>query len=207
MAKSIEQLNSMQLDVLKEMGNIGAGNAVTALSKMLNKKVDMSVPKAQILEFKFVADLLGGADNLVIGILFDMTGDLSGSIMFILEQKYAHVLVNMLMGKEIDDITGFSEMAISALKEIGNILVGSYVSSLSTLTNLKLTPSIPDLTIDMAGAILSVPAIEFGKVGDTVLFIETEFLDDQYAVVGNFFLVPDIASYDILLRALGVMDE
>ena len=207
MAKSVEELNAMQLDVLIEIGNIGAGNAVTALSKMLNKKVDMSVPKAQILDFKSVADLLGGADNLVIGILFDMTGDLSGYIMFILEQKYAHVLVNMLMGKEIDDITAFSEMDISALKEIGNILAGSYVSSLSSLTNLKLISSIPDLTIDMAGAILSVPAISFGKIGDTVLYIETEFLDDQYAVVGNFFLIPDVESYDILLKALGVIDE
>lgn len=206
MAKSIEELNAMQLDVLREIGNIGAGNAVTALSKLLNRKVDMSVPKTQILEFKSVTDLLGGADNLVVGILFDVEGDLSGYIMFILEHHYAHVLVNMLMGRDMNDDSDFNEMDISALKEIGNILAGSYVSSLSTLANLKLMTSIPDLTVDMAGAILSVPAIEFGKVGDTVLFIETEFKDDNYSVIGNFFLVPDIESYDVLLKALGVVE-
>ncbi len=206
MAKSIEELNTMQLDVLREIGNIGAGNAVTALSKLLNKKVDMSVPKVQILEFKSLADVVGGADNLVAGILFDMSGDLTGYMMFMLEEKYAHVLVNILMGKELTDISDFSEMDISALQEIGNILAGSYLSSLAMLTNLDISPSIPNLTIDMAGAILSVPAIEFGKVGDTVLFIETEFADGNNSVIGNFFLVPDLESYDVLLKALGVMN-
>ncbi|MBZ4645885.1 MAG: chemotaxis protein CheC [Petroclostridium sp.] len=205
MTMSIEELNALQLDVLKEIGNIGAGNAATALAKLLNKKVDMAVPKVQILEFKRVADLLGGADNLVVGILLNVTGDLNGYIMFTLEQHYAHILVNMLMGKAVGDTHEFSEMDISALKEIGNILAGSYLSSLSTLTNLNILPSIPDLTIDMAGAILSVPAIEFGKVGDTVLFIETQFIEHDYTVVGNFFLIPDVESYDILLRALGVI--
>ncbi len=205
MTKSIEELNTMQLDVLREIGNIGAGNAVTALSKLINKKVDMSVPRVKILEFKSLADVVGGADNLVAGILFDMSGDLTGYMMFMLEEKYAHVLVNILMGKELTDSSEFSEMDISALKEIGNILAGSYLSSLAMLTNLDISPSIPNLTIDMAGAILSVPAIEFGKVGDTVLFIETEFADGNNSVIGNFFLVPDVESYDVLLKALGVM--
>ncbi|WHH58959.1 chemotaxis protein CheC [Petroclostridium sp. X23] len=206
MSLSIDELNNMHLDVLREIGNIGAGNAATALAKLLNKKVDMAVPKAQILEFKKVTDLLGGADSIVVGILLSVTGDLTGYIMFILEQKYAHSLVNMLMGKDLDHIEEFGEMDISALKEIGNILSGAYLSSLSSLTNLTILPSIPDLTIDMAGAILSVPAIEFGKVGDTVLFIETEFVEDNSTVVGNFFLIPDMDSYDILLKALGVVD-
>ncbi|MCG8500320.1 MAG: chemotaxis protein CheC [Firmicutes bacterium] len=206
MKRSIEELNAIELDVLREIGNIGAGNAVTALAKMLNKKVDMSVPQVRILEFKSVTELLGGADNLVVGILFDVTGDLEGYIMFILEQKYAHMLVNMLMSKDLSDMSDFSEMDISALKEIGNILAGSYLSSLSALTNLKILTSIPDLAIDMAGAILSVPAIEFGKIGNTVLFIETEFKEDDCTIVGNFFLVPEVESYDVLLKALGVVD-
>ncbi|MGE4282173.1 MAG: chemotaxis protein CheC [Clostridia bacterium] len=206
MSLSIEELNNLHLDVLKEIGNIGAGNAATALAKLLNKKVDMDVPKVQILEFKKVADLLGGADSLVVGILLSVTGDLNGYIMFMLEQKYAHLLVNMLMGKELENIEEFNEMDISALKEIGNILSGAYLSSLSSLTNLNICPSIPALTIDMAGAILSVPAIEFGKVGDTVLFIETAFIDFEHAIVGNFFLIPDVESYAILLKALGVID-
>jgi chemotaxis protein CheC len=96
-------------------------------------------------------------------------------------------------------------MELSALNEIGNIIAGAYLSSLSTLTNMLITSSVPYMAIDMAGAILSVPAIEFGKVGDTVLYIETEFSEGSTKVVGDFFLVPDVDSYETLLKALGVI--
>ncbi len=209
MAIDINQLNNLQLDVLREIGNIGAGNAATALAKMINKKVDMDVPKVKILEFKEINTVLDGEETLVVGILLSVTGDLSGSIMFLLQQNAAHILVNMLLGREsgqVLDISQFDEMELSALKEIGNILAGSYLSALSTLTNLSIMPSVPDLAIDMAGAILSVPAIQFGKTGDSVLYIETQFQEDDKLVVGDFFLVPDVESYDILLRALGVIE-
>jgi chemotaxis protein CheC len=205
MGININDLNNLQIDVLREIGNIGAGNAATALARMLNKKIDMEVPKVKILEFKDVNEILGDADTIVVGILLHVTGDLAGNIMFILDMRAAKVLVNILMGKPIDEDGDFSEMEISALKEIGNILAGSYLSALSTLTNLRIMPSVPDIAMDMAGAILSVPAIEFGKIGDTVLYIETEFSEGSTRVVGDFFLVPDIESYDVLLRALGVM--
>ncbi len=205
MVTDINNLNNMHLDVLREIGNIGAGNAATALAKLLNRKIDMEVPRAKILEFKEVNEILGGAELPVVGILLKVSGDLTGNIMFILQQKAAAVLVNMLMGRPVDEVQQeFSDIEISALKEIGNILAGSYLSSLSALTNLKIISSVPDLAIDMAGAILSVPAIEFGKVSDTVLYIETEFSEGCTRVVGDFFLVPDYDTYDILLKALGV---
>lgn len=206
MVKGIDELSNMQLDVLREIGNIGAGNAATALAKMLNRKVDMDVPRAKILEFKEVSETLGGAELPVVGILLKVNGDLTGNIMFILQQNAAAMLVNMLMGRPTDVIEEFSELDISALKEIGNILAGSYLSALSALTNLKILPSVPDLAIDMAGAILSVPAIQFGNIGDTVLYIETEFSEGNEKVVGDFFLVPDLETYDVLLKALGVIE-
>lgn len=205
MVKAIDDLNNMQIDVLREIGNIGAGNAATALAKMLNKKVDMDVPRVKIMEFNEVNETLGNAEITVAGILLKIEGDLTGYIMFILHLKDAVLLVDMLMGRQFDEIHEFSEIELSALKEIGNILAGSYLSALSTLTNLKIMPSVPDLAIDMAGAILSVPAIEFGKVGDTVLYIETEFCEGIERVVGDFFLIPDIETYDVLLKALGVI--
>lgn len=205
MVTGIDDLNNLQIDVLREIGNIGAGNAATALAKMLNRKIDMEVPRVKILEFKDVSETLGGAEIPVVGILLKVTGDLTGNIMFILQQKDAGMLVNMLMGRPMGELNEFTEIDISALKEVGNILAGSYLSSLSTLTNLKILPSVPDMAIDMAGAILSVPAIEFGKVGDTVLYIETEFSEGDEKVVGDFFLVPDVETYDILLKALGVI--
>jgi chemotaxis protein CheC len=205
MVSGIHELSNIELDVLKEIGNIGSGNAATALAKMLNRKVDMDVPRAKILEFKEVSDTLGGAEIPVVGILLKVSGDLTGNIMFILQQHAARMLVNMLMGRTSGIDEEFSEIEISALKEIGNILAGSYLSALSALTNLKIVPSIPDMAMDMAGAILSVPAIEFGKVGDTVLYIETEFSEGSEKVVGDFFLVPDVDTYDVLLKALGVI--
>ena len=206
MVKGINELNSIHLDVLREIGNIGSGNAATALAKMLNRKIDMEVPRAKILEFKEVNETLGGAELPVVGLLFQVSGDLSGYIMFILHEKAAVMLVNMLMGRALEYVEEFSEIELSALKEIGNILAGSYLSALSALTNLKILPSVPYMAIDMAGAILSVPAIEFGKVGDTVLYIETEFCEGSDKVVGDFFLIPDIKTYDVLLKALGVIE-
>lgn len=205
MITGIDDLNNMQLDVLQEIGNIGAGSAATAMAKMLDNKVDMKVPLAKILEFKEINEILGGAELIVAGILLKISGDLTGYIMFILQQDAAAALVNMLMGRQSSPSEEFSEIDISALKEIGNIMASSYLSALSTLTNLRIKPSVPELAIDMAGAILSVPAIQFGKVGDTALYIETEFLDGNKRIMGEFFLIPDIETYDVLLKALGVI--
>ena len=198
-------MDGMHLDVLREIGNIGAGNATTALSQMINKKIDMGVPKVNVLEFKEVSEMLGGAENPIVGILFGVEGEVKGMMMFVLEQKSAHNLVNMLMGREIGAFAEFNEMDLSALSEIGNIIAGAYLSSLSTLTNLKIIASVPYMAIDMAGAILSVPAIEFGKIGDRALLIQTDFGGELERVFGYFILIPDLDSYETILKSIGMM--
>ena len=204
MAKvNLENMDGVYFDVLKEIGNIGAGNATTALAQMLGTKVDMKVPKVALLEFSEVGEAMGGEEQIMIGIYQIVEGDVSGSIMFLLEERSARVLVSRLMGVGETETGAFSEMEISALKEMGNIITGSYLSSLSMLTNLKIISSVPDISIDMAGAILSVPAIEFGTVGDKILLIQTAFSDDV-KIDGYFILVPDLESYDKILSSLGV---
>ena len=205
MTINISNLSSLYIDILKESGNIGAGNAATSLAKMIEKRIDMNVPVVRILEISEVTDILGGAEIPVIGILIGVSGEIKGTMMFILELEAAYALVNILMGKPLESRDEFSEIEYSALREVGNILSSSYLSALSTLTNLKVVPTVPDLAVDMAGAILSVPAIEFGKVGDTVLYIETEFYQGTEKVVGDFFLILEVDSYEILLKALGVI--
>lgn len=201
----LNQIDNMQYDVLREIGNIGAGNATTALSQMLNSKIDMKVPNVELLEFKELSDIVGGAENLVVGILFTLGGDIDGMMMFMLDMSASRHLVNVLMGNpDVDNNTEFSEMELSALNEIGNIISGAYLSSLSSLTNLVIQTSIPYMAIDMAGAILSVPAIEFGKLGDKALLIETEFGDDVREVNGYFILIPTINSYGAILSSLGL---
>jgi chemotaxis protein CheC len=194
----------MQYDVLREIGNIGAGNATTALSQMINSKIDMKVPKVELLEFKELSDIVGGAENLVVGILFTLEGQIEGMMMFMMDIQASRHLVNQLMCNNENISAEFSEIELSALNEIGNIIAGAYLSSLSSLTNILITASIPYMAIDMAGAILSVPAIEFGKIGDKALLIETEFGDDDVAVNGFFILIPTIDSYETILSSLGL---
>ncbi len=122
--------------------------------------------------------------------------------MFLLEKQAARHLVNKLMGMQAEG-EEFSEMEFSALKEVGNIITGAYLNSLSSLTNLVIYPSVPDLTVDMAGAILSVPAIQFGELGDKMLLIQTQFFDEM-TLDGYFILVPDLDSYGKILSALGI---
>ncbi len=199
---SMEQMTSEYYDVLKEIGNIGAGNATTALAQMLNCKVDMAVPQVKLIEFKELGDLMGGAEQIMAGIYLGVEGDITGSIMFLLKKEAAKHLVNKLMGVDCET-DEFSEMELSALKEVGNIITGSYLNSLSMMTNLKIYPSVPDLAVDMAEAILSVPAIEFGTMGDKILLIQTQFFDET-VLDGYFILIPDVESYSKILKALGI---
>ena len=199
-------LNNMEggyFDVLREIGNIGAGNATTALATMIGTKVDMRVPKVGLMEFKEIGAEMGGEETIMAGIYQQIRGDISGSIMFLLEEKSARVLVSKLMGVESNSSEPFNEMEISALQEIGNIITGSYLSSLSTLTNMTIDASVPSLCIDMCEAILSVPAIEFAELGDKMLLIKTEFSDDV-KLEGYFILVPDLTSYEKILTSLGM---
>ncbi len=189
-------------DILRELGNIGAGNATTALAQMLQCKVDMSVPKVGLLEFREVGEAMGGEEQIMAGIYLGVEGDITGSIMFLLEKNSARFLVSKLMGMEMEG-EEFSEMEFSAMKEVGNIITGAYLNSLSSLTNLKIFPTVPDVAVDMAGAIMSVPAIQFGAVGDRMLLIQTQFFD-EVAIDGYFILIPDLESYSKILSALGM---
>lgn len=199
---SFQKVTTEYYDVLKELGNIGAGNATTALAQMLQAKVDMKVPQVRLLDFKDVGEVMGGEEQMVVGIYLAVEGDITGSIMFVLEQHAGRDLVSRLMGTPPAE-GEFNEMEISAMKEIGNIITGAYLNSIAMMTNLKILPSVPDLSVDMLNAILSVPAIEFGIMGDQILLIQTVFTDDV-DLNGYFILMPDLESYSKMLGALGI---
>ena len=199
---TLENMSTTYYDVLKELGNIGAGNAVTALDSMLQCRVDMKVPQVKVLDFKDVGTLLGGEEQEMAGVYLAVEGDITGSILFLVKKEVAMHLVKKLMGSMASD--EFGEMERSALKEISNIIAGSYLNALASLTNLKIYPSVPDLTVDMAGAILSVPAIEFGILGDKILLIQSQ-ISDEIEIDGFFIMIPDMESYEKILHSLGVM--
>jgi len=208
MSLTLEQLDSSDLDILREIGNIGAGNAATALADMLQGKIEMAVPNVQILKFSELVSILGGEENIIAGILVAIHGSIDGFIMFVLEDKYAATLLDLIMmdGGNRSSALNIDEMDKSALKEITNIVAGSYLTSIAALTGLNMEMSVPYLAIDMAGAILSVPISFYGAVGESVLLVETEFLSDDNKIIGHFFLIPNLESYEILLNALRIGD-
>lgn len=203
----LENINEMQFDVLKEIGNIGAGNATTALAKLINSKLDMKVPKVQMVGFQDLAMVMGSEENIMVAVLVTLSDDVEGMMMFLMNVKSAKYLISQMlksMGMEmpIDESAEFSEMELSVVSELGNIISGSYLAALSGLLQLVINISVPYVSVDMAGAILSVPAIEFGKVGDQVLLIETRFGDDE--ISGYFILIPEEESYEKIMKALGM---
>ncbi len=183
--------NYMDPDVLKEVANIGTGNAATSLSKMIGATIRMTVPEVNMQDFNQLAYAINGPENIVIAVLVYITGDISGMVMYVMEEESACTLVDLMMHKKVADLQSFDEMDVSLITEVGNILCSSYLSALSTLLNLKIRPSVPSPSIDMAAAVLSVPAIEFGKIGDKVLFIKSNFGAEQ-KVPGYFILVPEV---------------
>jgi len=199
-------LHNVEIDTLKEIGNIGAGNAATVMSKMLGRKVELKVPVINMVEFKDIAEFLGGPEQNVIGVLVQITGDVNGMVMFLVKIESGAILIQSLMGDLAPERkTGnFTEMELSAMKEIGNILASSYLGSLAGFIHKNMIPSVPFLSIDMANAILSVPAIEFGKTADQALFIESVFVTETDRLSGYFLLIPDVPSLQLILSALGV---
>lgn len=202
---SYDDLNPMHMDVLREIGNIGAGNAATSLAQMLNQPVDMSLPKVNLVEFNAVADAVGGPEALNYGVLINLEGDISGMIMFLLNKEFAHMVLNILMGEHYGTFEDMDEMALSAIQEVGNILSAAYVKSIAELSGLRIELSPPSVSIDMSGALLSVPIIRFGEIGEKVLFIEENFSSQDESVASNMILFAEIESLNLILGKLGLM--
>ena len=195
MTEDIIDLSPVQLDVLREIGNVGAGNSATALSQLINRRIDMNVPKVSVVPLDEVPDLVGGPETIVVGVFLRVYGKAPSNILFLMPKDSAFYLVDALMGKESGETTHL---------DIGNILAGAYLNALYSFTNLSLIPSIPALAMDMAGAILNVVLVQLGQMGDHAMVIETEFLAEDDELRGHFFLVPDPGSMEMILSAVGV---
>ena len=200
---SLQEVNEKYRDVLAEIGNIGAGNATTAVADMLGLRIDMSVPQVQFLPVEEIGTSIGAEDEVIVGIMLGVGSDIDGSMMFLMDMESAHHIVNRLMMRPDDYMEDFDEMDLSAVKEVGNIIAGSYLSALSGLTGLTITPTVPFVAVDMAAAILSVPAIQFGMFGDNALMIKTE-CSDELQINGYFILMPEEESYEKILSSLGL---
>lgn len=202
--ENYDHFSDFQLSVISEIGNVGAGNAATALSEILADRIMMSVPELRLIDVSSMTTILGGPENEVVGILVNMTDDVEGMLLFLLNKQFICKLIKVLLDKEITSFDEISEMDMSAITEIGNILAGSYINAMSAMTNLNIWLSPPQVTIDMVGAILSYPAAQFGAMGDKLLFIEEDFLSGEETIKSHLLIMPDLKSLNKILTSLGV---
>lgn len=202
--KSYSDLNDMHRDMLQELGNIGCGNAVTSLATMTSKKIDMSVPKVHILNYNEIAQLLGGPEKTIVAMMVDFEGDVSGTMMFLLNHDFAGRLIEDVAGIKVKDFNRLGEIECSILMELSNIMGGAYISALSTLTNLSISLSVPYLSSDMVGAILNAPAVKYEKLGDQVIFIEENIETISTQLTSNILVIFDLESLDKIMSALGL---
>lgn len=199
-------LTQLQLDALRELGNIGSGNAATALSQFINKRIDMEVPEAKILPFNEVPNYLGNPEQEILGIFLKVMGKFTGRFLLLIPISTAFKLLNILLaGYEITyQNRKFGEIETSCLKEVGNILAGAFLNALSNITHTLMLNSLPSLAVDMLGALLDSVIADMVAVSDSVLLLEAAFLESQENLRINIILIPDPQSLELLLETLGV---
>lgn len=204
MLKNYDDLSPLAIDCLQEMGNIGSGNAASSLSAMLGKTVTMHVPKISVLDYQSVIDEMGGPEKLITAILVTFKGDIKGMMIFLLENAFAEIVVNTFMGKQNIDVIRMDEADSSAVKEMGNIMAGAYLSALAAMAEFTIEMDPPSMTVDMMGAVMNAPMVSLDEVGDKVLFIDEGFKIENTEINANIILVPEMESLDILMKKLGV---
>jgi chemotaxis protein CheC len=204
--EDLHDLKELELDALKEVANIGAGHAATALSQLTNRRIMISVPEIFVARLEQVPDRLGDREEIVVGVLMHMLGDLTGRMLFTLPESDALLLCDMLLRHEPGATREFGELEQSALKEAGNILGGAYMNALSDFMGMMLLPSVPSLAIDMSGTVLTTAQLSFGRDKDMVFCVETNFSfqEADRTLRGHFLLLPDLASLKTIFDAVRV---
>lgn len=199
-----EELGEHQMDVFREIGSIGNGNAITALSGILSEKISMELPEVNILEFNKAQKKIGEAEEIVGAVLVEMSGEISGLMMLILKKDFIKTMIRKVLAYEPEDLLAMGEMEESLLIEVGNIMLSSYISALSSLTDIQIHLSVPQFSVNMLGGVLSMPMAMMGIESDKIMMITGAFSMGGEAMDSNILLLPDIRSLNVLMKKLGV---
>lgn len=202
--RTYEDITSMELDIIKEIGSIGNGNAATALSAMLNTTIKMTIPKVSVLEFNEAIRHVGEVEEVVAAIMVELHGDIHGVMLFMLKDEFVLEIVSKVLNESEVQLWRLTEMETSLLIEVGNIMISSYINALTSLTNVEVNLSIPQMAIDMLGAILSVPMIQVANNSDRIMMVEGSFTIAGKELESQMLLFPDVESLNILMKKLGV---
>jgi chemotaxis protein CheC len=202
--EDVRALKDSQLDAMREVANIGAGHAATALSQMTNRRIMITVPRVNIRPLEEACEIVGTPDEVIAAVLMHMMGDLTGRALLMFPQRAARALCDILLGRQPGTTQAFGEMEQSSLKEAGNILASAYLNALSDFMGMMLVPSVPSLVIDLSGAVLTSAHLNFGHEQDYAFCVETSFRVEGASepLGGHFLLLPDIASLRSIFDAI-----
>lgn len=197
-----EDMDDMSKDMMKEIGSIGTGNAATSLSGLLGIEVEMTVPDVEVLGYNEVIDKLGDPEEIISGVLVQMSGEVSGIMLFVMKLEFINEVLTHVLQKNISDYSEMGEMEISAATEVGNIIISSYVLSLSKLAQMDISLSVPGFAINMLGAIMTVPMAELGYESNKLMMIRGKCIIGGRHVESNLLMLPDIHSLNFLMDRL-----
>ena len=204
MVKDYDELNTLELDTLKEIGSIGTGNAATALSELIGQQVRIKTPEVRIMGYNEAIDWIGGPEELTAGVLVRLSGQVNGIMLSVQKLDFINLVLESMLGKGVDDYDSLQELQSSALIEVGNIMISTFINALSGLADVNVELSVPAFTVDMQGAIMAVPMALYGGQSDYILTIGGRFLCNGKEVPCRLLMSPDIRSLNFLLRKLGV---
>ena len=202
--KNYNELNSTEIDTLREIGSIGTGNAATALSQLLGREVRIALPEVRIMGYNEAIEWIGGAEEITAGVLVKLGGQINGIMLSVQQLEFANLILQSTLGETVQDYSDLHSMEASALIEVGNIMISTFINALSGLSGVSVEMTVPAFAIDMQGAILAVPMAEYGGQSDYIMTIGGEFICDGTQVPCRLLLSPDIRSLNFLLEKLGV---
>ncbi len=204
--KSFDQLSSLELDTLREIGNIGTGNAATALGDLLDREVGITLPEVRIMEYNEAIEWIGGPEAVTAGVLVGMSNQMSGVMLSVQKLEFINIVLDTMLGVQVKDYGELNEMHKSALVEVGNILISTFINALSGLSGISVSLTVPAFAVDMQGAILSVPMAMYGGTSDYLMTIGGTFICEKKQVPCRLLLSPDVRSLNFLLAKLGVAE-
>lgn len=202
--KDYSDLGFLELDTLKEIGSIGTGNAATALSALIGEQIRIRIPEVRIMGYNEAIEWIGGPEEITAGVMVKMSGQLNGIMLSVQKLDFVNLVLEHMLGKGVTNYYGLHEMETSALIEVGNIMISTFITALSSLANMEIDLTVPAFTVDMQGAIMTVPMAEYGGQSDYIMTIGGNFVCNGKEVPCRLLLSPDIRSLNILLRKLGV---
>ena len=202
--RSYDDMNLQELDVISEIVSIGTSHAATSLSKMLQKEIRITIPQVNILGYEEAVDRIGDMEQIVAATLVKMSGDVDGLMLFLFNLDFANTVLEKMIGESYKGFEEMDELARSALTEIGNIIICSYINAFSQLVNVDIELSVPSATMNMLGAILTVPIAEYGYETDKLMYCNADFVMDGKQLSDWLLMLPDIRSLNDILDKLGV---